>query len=414
VDSRSDIAVLRELARQYLEIATKPVQEQRRKLWRDHNSLRPTPVPIMVTLNGWAQNAFTEPALVCQDPFYRHYEHDLRLQLFQHSLGDDTLQEPWLTVNAVHPRGWDNPWGVDETHSGINEAGGSWKFVPPIVDWTDTSKLSPPPHQIDEQATAANAARLGEAIGDILPINVERGPYCQGFFSDIAQHLARLRGLEQLMIDMYDNPKELHALLAFMRDGILANQRAAEAAGDVCATSQYTQCHAYADSTVPPKPNRPGLQRRQLWNYMAAQEYELISPAMHDEFLLQYQLPILKEWGLSAYGCCENLTEKIGLLRKIPNLRVIAVTLRADVRRCAEQIGRDYCLSWRPNPGEQVCLQFDEPYIRRSLRAGLEACRGGRVHILLKNVQTLQGENDRLHRWVRIARKVAEEVNPAG
>ena len=59
-----------------------------------------------------------------------------------------------------------------------------------------------------------------------------------------------------------------------------------------------------------------------------------MSPAMHDEFLLQYQLPILKQWGLVGYGCCENLTQKIDILRQIPNLRVIGVTPRADVRRC--------------------------------------------------------------------------------
>jgi hypothetical protein len=133
---------------------------------------------------------------------------------------------------------------------------------------------------------------------------------------------------------------------------------------------------------------------------------------MHDEFLLQYQLPIIRQWGLAAYGCCENLTRKIGILRKIPNLRIIAVTPRADVRRCAEQIGGDYVLSWRPNPADMVSCQFHESFIRRTIREGLEACRGCHVHVHLKDIETVQGDTDRLRRWVNIVREVAEEVAP--
>ena len=101
---------------------------------------------------------------------------------------------------------------------------------------------------------------------------------------------------------------------------------------------------------------------------------------MHDEFLLQYQLPIMSRFGLVAYGCCEDLTRKIDMLRQIPNLRIIAVTPRADVGRCAEQIGTDYVISWRPNPADMVCCGFDEARIRRILREGLAAARGAPVH----------------------------------
>ena len=409
---RGDVNILRELARKYRDIAAGPVQDERRKLWRDHNSLRPTRVPVLATYgmwNVWWREVFGDGAMACQDPFYRAYERRLRMSLFQDRVGDDFLLEPWITVPATCLRGWNNVWGVAETTSG-NVEGGSWKFVPPIVEWSDTAWLRPPPHVIDEGATAAAAARLGEAIGDLVALNVERGPLCQGFLSDLARDVTRLRGLEQLMIDMYESPKELHALMAFLRDGVLANQSAAEAAGDLGATSQQNQCHTYADGTTAPAANRYGQKRRQLWSYMAAQEFELISPAMHEEFLLQYQLPIMQEWGLAAYGCCENLTRKIEMLRKVPNLRIIAVTPRADVRRCAEQIGRDYVMSWRPNPADMVCCQFDEKMIRRIIREGLEASRGGIVHVHLKDVETVQGEPDRLRRWVKIVREVAEEV----
>ena len=96
---------------------------------------------------------------------------------------------------------------------------------------------------------------------------------------------------------------------------------------------------------------------------------------MHGEFLLQYQLPILRQFGLAAYGCCEDLTRKIGMLRKIPNLRRIAVSPFADVARCAEQIGRDYVLSYRPSPSDMVGYGFNPERVRAILRRDLTACR---------------------------------------
>jgi hypothetical protein len=143
---------------------------------------------------------------------------------------------------------------------------------------------------------------------------------------------------------------------------------------------------------------------------MAAQEFALVSAKMHDEFLLQYQLPILREFGLVAYGCCEDLTRKIDILRQIPNLRRIAVSPFADAARCAEQIGTDYVLSYRPSPADMVGYGFDEERIRSILRRDLQACKTCHTDITLKDVETVQGDPQRVRRWVQITRQVIEEV----
>ena len=68
-------------------------------------------------------------------------------------------------------------------------------------------------------------------------------------------------------------------------------------------------------------------------------------------------------------------------------------------------------ISWRPNPADMVCCGFDEALIRRIIGNGLAACRGCRVHIHLKDVETVQGDPGRLKRWVRIVRDVAGEYD---
>ncbi len=134
-----------------------------------------------------------------------------------------------------------------------------------------------------------------------------------------------------------------------------------------------------------------------------------VSPQMHEEFVLEYQLPIMEKFGLVAYGCCEDLTHKIDMLRRIPNLRRIAVTPVADVARCAERIGEDYVFSWRPNPALMVSCGFDEERVRRIIREGLQAARGCHVDITLKDIETVQGDPTRLRRWVEVVREVIEE-----
>ncbi|NLB69423.1 MAG: hypothetical protein GX804_07050, partial [Lentisphaerae bacterium] len=135
-----------------------------------------------------------------------------------------------------------------------------------------------------------------------------------------------------------------------------------------------------------------------------------VSPQMHDEFMLQYQLPILKHFGLVAYGCCEDLSQKIDILRQIPNLRRIAVAPFASVPVCAEQIGRDYVISYRPSPADMVGYGFNPDRIRKILRRDLHACRDLHVDITLKDVETVQSDPERVKKWLAIAREVVDEI----
>lgn len=413
-----DIRILRDLVNQYVEACADPIYEERRNLWRDHHSLKPTRPPVLTNFgmwNVWCGDVFADHRMQCQDPFYRQHERTLRMWLFHHhEVGDDWILEPWITQHATYRSpagGWVGVWGLDVELKRTGMAGGSFKNVaPPIRSWRDMEKMTWPRHEIDEEATATNVARLQEAIGDLIEIDVNRGPIMQGFFADISTSLAYLRGLEQLMLDMYESPRELHELLAFMRDGILENQRQAEEAGDFSLTCGHNQAMVYGGGLEDPRANSGPRQRKQLWGFFAAQEYTLISPRFHDEFLYQYQLPIMANYGLTHYGCCEDLTQKIDMLRQAPNLRSIAMTPVANLATGVQQIGTDYAISWRPNPTDMVCVEFHEDRIRRIIRDGLQVARGTHLHIYLKDIETLQGETDRLRRWVEIVRSEINKV----
>jgi hypothetical protein len=401
-----DVAIVRSLAARVAELAAKPEQDEKRRTWAAHHALKPTRPLVLATYgmwNVWCCDVFGDAAMSCQDPFYRNYERQFRMAIFQDEVGDDSILEPWVTLRASLTGRWGELWGLKEEFSEITEKGGSKAFRPPIKDWSE-AVLTATPHAVDEAATQRNHEKLAAAVAGILPIDVQRGPVYSGFSSDLSTSLIRLRGLNESMLDMYEHPEALRRTLAFMRDGILANNEAAERAGHYTLTSGSNQQPAVAGGLPARCPNSGPVTRKDLWSFCAAQEFTLVSPAFHEEFMFQYQRPIQEQFGLVHYGCCEDLTRKIGMLRQLKNLRSIAVAPLADVHACAEQIGTDYVASWRPNPTDMICAGWDEARIRRIVREARDAFKGGFMHVHLKDVETVQGDPSRFPRWVRVVR----------
>ena len=405
--SERELSIVRDLAKRYRDVCAREVQRERRDLWRRHNSLQRTRPLIYARAFAWAE--MPQSRCECEDPLYRHYESFFQYHLFRDALNDDFIFEPWVTLQATRVTPAGGVWGVSHTWTGRGDGhAGIWDS--PIKRPEDVDLLVEPHHVIDEEATARNAERLHDALGDILPVCVDRAPVYRVWDGDISTQLAYLRGLEQIMWDMVDRPEWLHGLLAFMRDGILRTHREAEEAGDWRLCDHENQAMRYSLELHDPAADGPPVTRKDLWWYCASQETTAVGPAMFDEFMFQYQMPVLKEFGLVAYGCCEDLTQKIDVLRQLPNLRRIAVAPAADVARCAEQIGQDYVLSYRPSPADMVAYGFEPDRVRRILRRDLGACRDCHVDITLKDVETVQGDPTRVRRWVVLAREVIDEL----
>ena len=169
--NNKDTTILRELAKQYMDVCADPVQAERRMLWRKHNSLISTRPLIYVRAFAWSE--MPQSQCVCEDPFFQRYEGFFRKHLFWDSLGDDSIFEPWVIVQATRVcRGW----GVSGERNFSDEPGGAFKVDYPIKDLSDIENLRIPWHEIDEANTAKESQRLSDAIGDIITVDVDRGP----------------------------------------------------------------------------------------------------------------------------------------------------------------------------------------------------------------------------------------------
>ena len=407
---------LRELARQVKDIADKPIQHERRELWRSLNSLkmkRP-----MVNVNGfmWWQEVYPDAAaLQCKHPAAREVERNMLQTLFHDWIGDDTVIEPWVVLNSVYGPPYhnrpemgdmfrvDNAWGIEYCLSDKPHPDGSWAFEPAIIDLDDVKKMIKPHHIIDEEKTAENFKYVNDAIGDILPVITDRGPMIRTYGGSIIHDLIILRGYNQVLYDLYDNPEWLHELLDFMTTGVKDLHKECEAGGDLRLINTFNQSMTYCEELPDPSPSERSATRKELWHFYEGQEFTCVSPQMTDEFCIQYHKILAGEYGLIAYGCCEDLTNKISFLKTIPNLRCIAVTPWADMDKCAEQIGKDYVYSWRPNPAATLCRGFDASFLRNVLKDGLKRTRGCNVEINLKDVKTVKHDINAVKEWVDVA-----------
>ena len=404
-----DIHIIRDLAKRVAEIAGKDIQEMKRDKWRRHNEFESVPPPIYI--RTVANRELIAPYIECEDPFYRSCESSLRRSILQDTIGDDYIIEPWVTVHAALKLPEQGGWGVRLGRAKTDPVSGGFTIDPPLRNLEDVDKLITPGHEVDEEETRRLAARVEEAVDGALIVDVDRSPFWTGWHGDISTDLGYLRGIEQMLWDMMDSQEWLHELLAFMRDGILKAHREAEIAGDWRLSNHENQSMPYAGSLEDPKANSRPVLRKDLWLFVASQETGAVSPEMFDEFMLSYQEPIMREFAMVSYGCCEDLSRKIGLLRRIPNLRRIAVTPFADIRVCAEQLGEDYICSWRPSPADMVAYGFDPDRVRKTVRDAREIFRanGCSFDVCLKDVETVQGDQTRLRRFVEIVREETEK-----
>ena len=84
-----------------------------------------------------------------------------------------------------------------------------------------------------------------------------------------------------------------------------------------------------------------------MWMMANSQEFDGVSPAMWETFLLDYQKPIFERFGLVGYGCCENLTQKIDGVLSLSNLRIFVCSAWTDLQAVQEAVGQDYVIMWR-------------------------------------------------------------------
>jgi hypothetical protein len=408
--SPGDRDLLRDLARRVAEIAALPVQAERRELWKHHNSLEPVRPMLLVFPEGSWEELLPFGDLRCEHGMARLFELHLRNRIYYHEhFSDDTvIEREWIVNKEIRSSGW----GLEPRRRESDTSRGAWGFDPVILEPADLEKLRVPEITHEEAETQRRLEIAGELFGDILEIKLVG-------IAHLSYHLMNeytaLRGFEQVMIDMMEAPEMLHRAMTFLTEGHqrILDQYLEQNLLSLNNDSTYnsTGGSGYTDELPKPGFDPERVRACDIWASAEAQEMAHVSPRMHVEFVMQYERRLLQPFGLTGYGCCEDLSGKLDDVLTIPQIRRISISPFADVERSAERLGRRAILSWKPQPARLIG-RFDEELIRSELRHGLEVARAHDcvIEIILKDTHTCERRPERFDRWLEIARQEIERT----
>ncbi len=229
----------------------------------------------------------------------------------------------------------------------------------------------------------------------------------------LTMDLAYLRGLENIMLDMLDNPELLHQLMSILRDGTLNKLDYLEGNGLL-----FSNIDAYVGSggfgytdELPAKGfDEKHIRTIDMWGFGESQETGSVSPQMFEEFVFLYQLPILERFGLNCYGCCEPLDKRWEIIKRTPNLRRVSVSPWNNLEVMADYLKDDFIFSLKANPAELAIPVMDKKSIRQKIKDSLRKTKGCVVEILMKDNHTLGKNPDNIINWVKIVREEIEKI----
>jgi len=406
-----DRDILRKLAQRKAEIAALPIQQERKKMWARLNRLEKVKPMVWLNETPWHEmGASDQLTLQTTGEFCQGIENSLRRELYQwdHMQGDMVVEPEIDCLLAVTNTGFGITEDVEAIKQDPNSNIKSRHFRIQIKDEKDLEKIKDP--------VVIHDAKLSEEIFQIMNgifdgIIAVRKAGARGIGIAPWDALIRWTGVEEALIDMALRPDYIHALVNRLMEAHLKMLDQYEALGLLALNNLNVRigsgAYGYTDE-LPPKGFDPALIKTgDLWGSSTAQIFSDVSPEMHWEFALQYEVRWLERFGLNYYGCCEPLHNKLEILKRVPRLRKISVSAWMDVNKAVKEAGGKYVFSLKPNP---ACLAEDKwrpELARKELETKLEIMRGCPVEIIMKDISTVRYEPQRLWDWAEIAMDVA-------
>jgi len=398
-----DKRIVRELAKTYMSLVCTEKQERMTRRFRDTNDLKLVRPPVILAEIPWHEmNMNGELTCVCEGAREREVELYFRKAIFYLThFQADNLYEPFFRVYRA----------VDSTGIGVTMVSKNVKrtdsanpivsrdFVDVLEDESALERMHDPEFTLRPDKDAERMEFYTELLGDSIPIHLG-GFDCLHFAP--WDKIVRLRGVETVLMDMYDRPEHLHKIMQKYVSAAHAELDFVEKHLDVSLTPSL-HC---TPSTV------SGLAESGLkatWCRSMAQTLGVVSPAMFKEFEVDYLHSVADRFAYTYYGCCEALDDRISVLKSISNLRKLGCSPWANVEKCAEQIGGDYVLARKPNPAN-VAIKTDPDVIRREAEETVRTCikYGCPYDMVLKDISTVSRRPENLIEWAQTVSDVLD------
>jgi len=402
-----DREILRSLANRWMDLATQPIMEERKRLWtalKDLHAERP-----MVLFETWTlENYVAENELQCEDQSFRNIERHLRW-VIRHAeeVGDDIVLEPYWRI-GWHVGG--TGYGVEiKSHHAVDITGASvgYAFENPIKTPSDIDKLNPRQWTVNREGTIKWQERLNDVFGDILPVILHG---TMGLGAGLTGDLFRLIGNDRLMTWVYDEPEAIHRIMAYLRDDRIHyfTWMEKEKLLGLNNNSALVGSGSPGWITALPQPDYNGTARlKDLWLGMESQETTAISPKMFNEFFLPYMADVCKLFGLVYYGCCEPVHDRWDMIiEAIPNVRAVSISPWCDMKIIAEKLGKNCVFSRKPRPAPISGANPDFEMLKKDIVDTLTSAKDCNIEIIFRDVYRINNDRGRLRKWTDMVRSL--------
>jgi hypothetical protein len=403
---------VRSLARRVLELADSPENLAKIARYKKINALERVVPPVCALLPRSAADQLLHADQQCTDPYLRGVERQLLDRINRPSaVGDDFPITKILYSGFVLSM---DPWMDGYKDVRIGDHNESSCFSPCLMEESDFSKMRKPRIRYDRAATDHACERLGDLLDDTLTV-VRGDPYTStiGWGDSMIDQFAAMRGLETLYYDFIDKPEWVHAVMRYMTEKKLELFQEYSDLGLFVSNSEAgcigSSSFGFTEELKGNSASLNSVSAKDLWGFAHAQELSCVSPEMLEEFVLPYQAELINRFGLSCYGCCEAMEDKIEpVARHISNLRMISVSPYSNPEKVAEKCKDKYVFAWKPHPAFMLSFQKEAALsdLERTLTAAKDCC----VTVTLMDVYDYGNDPHRFKEWVRMARSTAQRI----
>lgn len=408
--SRNDIEILRELGREYMEIATLPIQRKKMEMWKAFNRSDSSRPMVIIDQLPWNElNDKGELTLKVENEFFKGIEWTLRSTIYKwRHFPVDMVVEPFITIpKAINNTGFgleakSDLLGEDGTtaysrhyNEVLNEEGDEENIKDMVITL-----------DVDESADRLETAKM--IFDGIAPVISGHGLW---FHLGVWDRLSEYRGVENIYCDLYDQPEFLHKCMRRLTDSTIAGIKQANELKIHDDIVNVMHCsYAYTDEYLPDFGKGKGPTSENCWSMGLAQLFSYVSPSVTEEFEIPYIQEMAKYFHSIYYGCCDRLDDRLDLVFRIPNVKKISCSPWSHKEPFAEKLqGKKIAMSNKPNPAF-LSGTFNEDIIRRDLRETMDIGKKYNVNteLILKDISTVSMEPERLTRWAEIAMEEAE------
>lgn len=405
----TDQEILRELASAYMEAANEPVNAERRKRAYATNGLQAVRPLVWIHELPWHElNIDDALTLRCEGALAREIEQFLRRSLLQwRYFQADMILEPYYPVSmCIHSTGIGFQV-IEEVLVGDDKNNIISHSYKDQLDSLEKLEILHNPvvtRDYDEEKKRVSDAQA--LLGDAMPVKL--CPQNMYYYAPW-DRVCRMRGMTPLLMDLAAEPELMHATIQKFSSVLNADIDALNAVNAFGVSASSLHCTPPYSRELEAVEAKEGPSVHSAWFRALAQPFGEVSPAMHDEYDIQYLLPIARKFGLCYYGCCEPLSDRIDILRRIPNLRKVGVTPWSSVEVSAEKLGKDFVFSRKPNPA-MVATTLDEDAVRKDIAHVMAACLRNSCpcEFVLKDISTVGYKPQNIIRWAQVAEETID------